>query len=155
MKFEIPASLQREHDELRDFLHRAAQQPGDLGAAALFLQRVLEPHLRREEAFAFPPLGLLAGLAKGRLSPEMAEVFAKTEWLEQNLPGMLAEHRVITAALKELLHAAWQADQAGYGEYAGFAEKLYYHQRIEEEVTYPAAILAGEYLKLRLAATVE
>ena len=32
-----------------------------------------------------------------------------------------------------------------------FAETLLNHARLEEEVLYPAAIVAGEYLKVRLA----
>jgi hypothetical protein len=34
--------------------------------------------------------------------------------------------------------------------HARFAEKLMLHAKTEEEVLYPAAILVGEYLKLKL-----
>jgi len=35
-------------------------------------------------------------------------------------------------------------------EYVEFAENLKLHAKTEEEVMYPAAILVGEYLKLKL-----
>jgi hypothetical protein len=36
-------------------------------------------------------------------------------------------------------------------DHARFAEKLALHAKTEEDVLYPAAILVGEYLKLKLA----
>jgi hypothetical protein len=53
---------------------------------------------------------------------------------------------VVVAALKNLIAAA-EAEKKP--EYARFAEKLMLHAQTEEEVLYPAAILVGEYLKLR------
>jgi len=35
-------------------------------------------------------------------------------------------------------------------QYAEFSEKLILHAQTEEEVMYPAAILVGEYIKLKL-----
>ena len=35
-------------------------------------------------------------------------------------------------------------------EVAAFAEKLMLHAQTEEEVSYPTAILIGEYIKLKL-----
>jgi len=77
----------------------------------------------------------------------MADVFALTDRLEAELPGMLAEHLQIKAALGDLVAAA-NAEKKP--EYARFAEKLMSHARTEEEVLYPAALLVGRYLKLRL-----
>jgi hemerythrin superfamily protein len=77
----------------------------------------------------------------------MADALAHAEWLRRNLDNMLAEHRMIAAAVEDLLKVA------GVGaspELVTFAETLLNHARLEEEVLYPAAIVAGEYLKLRL-----
>ena len=41
------------------------------------------------------------------------------------------------------------ATEEGHNEHARFAQKLILHARTEEEVLYPAAILLGEYLKLK------
>ena len=148
MRIHIPSSLRLEHEELHDFLASAVREPGALGDAARRVVHLLEPHFRKEEAFALPPLGLLERLARGEVQPAMAEVYAQTEWLKNNFATLLYEHYVITAALEQLLAAARATQRVDYVE---FAERLINHARMEEQVMYPAAILVGEYLKLRLA----
>ncbi|HEY3073721.1 MAG TPA: hypothetical protein VGJ74_00980 [Burkholderiales bacterium] len=51
----------------------------------------------------------------------------------------------------ELHHFLAAARAAQRIDYVEFAEKLINHARMEEEVLYPAAIVVGEYLRLRLA----
>jgi hypothetical protein len=60
---------------------------------------------------------------------------------------MLEEHEGIVAALRNLADVARRENKP---EYAEFAEKLILHAQTEEEVSYPTAILIGEYLKLKL-----
>jgi len=60
---------------------------------------------------------------------------------------MLREHKAVVTALKKLMTAAKKEKKP---EHARFAEKLALHAKTEEDVLYPAAILIGEYLKLRL-----
>ena len=67
--------------------------------------------------------------------------------LKADLPHMLAEHQAIVKALDQLAAAGRTERQEAALQ---FAEKLKLHARNEEEVLYPAAILTGEYLKLRL-----
>jgi len=148
MRIAIPPSLVLEHAELHDFLMVAENEPGAVGEAMRRVARLLEPHMRKEEAFAMPPLGLLARLARGECHPDMLEVLAHTDWLRNNLQILLSEHHVIRAAAEHFLAAA-RAE--GRGDCLQFAEKLMHHLRLEEEVMYPAAVLLGEYLKLRLA----
>jgi glycerol-3-phosphate O-acyltransferase len=143
-----PRSLREEHDEMRRFVTRLAREGGATAEAAQRLARVLEIHFNKEESFAAPPLGLLPRLARGDFNPGMADALAHTDWLRQNMANMLAEHRLIAAAVEELLKAA--GSQAS-SELITFAETLLNHARFEEEVLYPAAIVAGEYLKMRLA----
>ena len=78
----------------------------------------------------------------------MARVLEMTDTLKAELPRMLDEHRMIADALQKLIKAASQEKKM---EHIHFAEKLMLHARTEEEVLYPAAILAGEYIKLKLA----
>lgn len=143
---EIPKSLRRDHEELHQVLAQLGRKPGALGEAARRLTRLLEPHFRKEESFAAPPLGLLAALASGKLDAGMREAIAHTEWMRQNYDLMLAEHRMIASAVEALLKAAGERE----AELVSFAEKLLNHARMEEEILYPAAILVGEYLKVRL-----
>ncbi len=107
----------------------------------------MHPHFIKEEAYALPPLGLLADLAQGKSESEVSAVLTMTGKLEAELPTMLSEHKKIVAALKQLTDAAKAENKA---DYVSFAEKLTAHARTEEEVTYPTALLIGRYLKASL-----
>ena len=147
MKFQIPQPMKEEHEELHVELRKAVMAGGKVGEAAKAVAHVLHPHFEREEKFALPPLGLLSALAEGKIVPEMAEVFTMTDTLKAELPQMLEEHKSIVAALEKLKAAAKQEKKP---EVARFAEKLVLHALTEEQVSYPTAILIGEYLKLKL-----
>jgi hemerythrin superfamily protein len=43
-----------------------------------------------------------------------------------------------------------EARKARKPDYTQFAEKLTLHAKNEEEILYPAALLVGEYIKLKL-----
>ncbi len=145
----IPESLKWEHEELHAELARATKAGGKTGAAAKAVAGVLHNHFLKEEEFALPPIGLLAALARGEIEDEMRDVLVMTERLKAELPEMLREHQAVVTALAELTAAAKKEKLA---EHARFAKKLMVHAQTEEEVLYPAAILIGEYLKLRLKA---
>jgi hypothetical protein len=139
-----PEAIHEEHVEIHAALVRATHEPGRLGESARALAAVLDPHFRREEEIATPPLGLLAPLARGPVTPEMQAVLPMTDALERELPRMLEEHRRIGAA-RQRFEAA--ARRAGKAEYVRLAETLAHHARQEEEVLYPAAILVGRFVK--------
>src|SRR5580765_5704279 len=94
-----PKSLREEHAELRQFATNLARQEGESGEAARRLLRVLETHFQKEENFAAPALGLLPHLARGSITPGMSDALAHGDWLRRNLDTMIAEHRMIAAAL--------------------------------------------------------
>jgi hypothetical protein len=147
MKVQIPQPLKAEHDELHADLVKATKAGGKVGEAAIAVARVLHPHFVKEEEYALPPLGLLQVVSRGEVSPEMRAVVTMTDKLQAELPQMLTEHKAIVTAL-EALKAAALAEHNH--EVAHFAEKLVVHARTEEEVMYPAALLVGEYLKIKL-----
>ena len=147
MEFKVPHAMKVEHDELHADLTKAIQSGGKTGAAAKEVAEALHAHFESEEKYALPPLGLLPALADGRITPEMAQVFKMTDMLKAELPRMLDEHQAIIAALKKMIEAAKQEKKM---EHITFAEKLMLHAQNEEEVSYPTAILIGEYLKLKL-----
>lgn len=144
----IPQPLRLEHEELHEELVKATQEAGPVGEAAKAVAKVLHPHFVKEEEYALPPLGLLAPLAEGRITPEMKNAVPMSDKLKADLPEMLQEHRHIVAALETLAETAGKGDKP---EYVRFAEKLKLHAQTEEQVLYPAAILVGEYLKLKPA----
>jgi hypothetical protein len=147
MKFTIPEPLTHEHEELHAQLAKATKLAGPLGDAAKAVARVLHDHFVREEEIAMPPLGLLKDVAAGRIRPEMRQVLVLTDTLKAELPKMLEEHARIKAALADLERVARDQKQP---EVADFARNLALHARTEEEVLYPAVLILGEYLKLKL-----
>lgn len=146
MALTSPPSLKHEHDELHAELVAGTKAGGKTGQAAQAVARVLHPHFVKEEEYALPPLGLLAMLADGKLPPDRDVVISMTERLSKDLGHMLHEHKAIVIELHKLMEAAKSENKP---EYVLFAEKLKLHAQTEEEVLYPAAILIGEYLKLR------
>lgn len=147
----IPESMRAEHEEIHGALVRATQLPGRVGEAARELATILHPHFVREEEIALPPLGLLASLARGEVTPEMRDVLPMTDALRAELPRMLAEHEDIRAATLRLAHAARSEGNAAA---AKLADELRLHARSEEEVFYPAAVLVGDLVRARSVADV-
>jgi hypothetical protein len=146
-KADLPDVIKSEHEELHDELQRATKTGGQTGEAARAVIKVLFPHILLEEEFAIPPLMLLPRLARGEFTPDIERILSKTEVLKAELPRMLEEHKLIVTALRKLLQAAMNEGHTGY---AAFARKLILHAQKEEEILYPASILIGEYVKLRL-----
>lgn len=144
---QAPSALRREHEELHADLARASQAPGRVGETAREVARLLHPHFLREDEFAMPPLALLAPLAHGIVTPDMADVLPLVARLQEELPVMLEEHRAILAAVREFAAAA---ESEGDETLIRFAADLMMHAMMEEEVLYPAAILVGECVKRRL-----
>ncbi len=144
MPLAVPESLVLEHQEMHDALARASREPGLIGDAAKRLLRIMKPHIDKEETFALPPLGMLQQLVRGIHSPEDEAAVIMAWRLREDLDNMVAEHRVIGAALEELLAAAKAELRV---EYAELASKILHHIRMEEQVLYPATILAGDYLR--------
>lgn len=145
MNIKIPESLKLEHEELHNQLAAATKVGGKVGEAAKLVVQTLHPHFVAEEELAIPPLGILPQLIEGKITDEMKDVLKMTEKLKSELPKMLEEHKAIVSALDNLIKAANEENKL---EYVRFAEKLKLHAKTEEEVTYPTALLIGEYLKL-------
>ncbi len=147
VELNIPKPLESEHEGLHSKLVKATKEGGRLGEAAQAVARILHSHFLKEERYALQPLGLLPLLAQGAVEPEMAGVLEVIEGLKRELPQMLREHKEIVRALNELGEAARDENKP---EYVEFAQNLTLHAQMEEEVLYPAALLIGEYIKLRL-----
>ncbi len=147
MELNTPTPLKSEHEALHAEINRAVKLEDRTGKATRLVARLIERHFAKEEEFALPPLGLLPALAQGTIEPGMAAAITMAARLHDELPDLLAEQRVIVAALEELMAAA---ESEGHAELVGFAEKLMLHEEIEQQVSYPTAILIGKYLQLRL-----
>ena len=146
MELKIPPSLKHEHGEMRASLEIAAKAAGKSGEAAREVARLLLPHFKKEEEYALPPLDVLAVMAGGGL-PEMPKsIIDKADRLRHELAEMLREHQAIAKALEDLYETATGDARP---ELARFAKKLLLHAQMEEQIYYPAALVIGDYLKLR------
>lgn len=144
----IPQSLQTEHEEIHEALVAATRAPGRVGAAAKALAAVLDPHFERENQIALPPLGLLAPLAAGDTPAGMQEALVMTDALRKELSRMLEEHKRIRAATEKLRIAAHDEKASVHEQ---LAEALAAHAQTEEEILYPAALLVGDIIRVRMA----
>lgn len=140
----IPTSIEAEHKALHERLRQIMRSGGQTGRAADDVEKLLQAHFVKEEQFALPPLGHLAGLAAGQLPVDSASIIRMTDKLRQELPQMLSEHKKVLAALSRLQAAA---EAEGKPEGVRFAKALSAHATEEEQVLYPAALLVGAYLK--------
>lgn len=147
MEFKVPQPLKEEHEELHTMLKHATDLSGKTGKTAKKVAVLMHPHFIKEEQYALPPLGLLPALAAGKFTPEMKNIIIMTDKLKVELPEMLKEHQQIVEELKILMK---DAAEENHPEIVVFADKLMLHAQTEEEVYYPAAILAGEFIKLKL-----
>lgn len=145
----IPASIRAEHAEIHHALEAATKDTGEVGVAARALAAVLDPHFVREEQIALPPLGLLAPLARGERPPAMRRVLPLTDSLRAELPRMLREHKAIHAATE---HLGEVARAHGNASVQRLAEQLLLHAQNEEEMMYPAALLVGDFVRMRVPA---
>jgi hypothetical protein len=147
MNFDIPMPMKVEHDELHADLVRLTRAQGRTGEAAKAVAKVLHAHFVKENEYALPPLGLLVPLSEGKFDPAMADVLKLTDKLEADMPDMLSEHRDIVVAVKALREAATAENNSAGVQ---FADMLTLHAQMEEQVTYPTALLIGRYVKAML-----
>jgi hypothetical protein len=142
----MPSSIKSEHDSLLARLHVITLFQDSTGIVAIKLLELMEHHFKEEENFVFPPLGLLPSLASGEIHEKSEEVIQLTENLKSQLTHLSVEHQLIKSHMSDLERAARKDNHAGI---IAFIHDVNKHAAFEEEIYFPAAILVGEYLKLR------
>ena len=147
IKMEVPSALAAEHMEVHEELEKAVASGGKTGEAAKVVEERLSEHFEKEEEYALPQLGLLVPLAEGKATAEMKRAIEMSDKLKAEMPKMMEDHKAIVEALENLSAAAKAENKP---QALAFVEMLGAHARTEEQITYPAAILIGEYLKLKL-----
>jgi hypothetical protein len=148
MKLDVPDVLKRDHGKLLLDLRTASIGRGPVSEAAADLLTLLLDHLPREEEYAFRLLGLLPHLVDGTIGEEMAAAIPASDRLRAELRRLRQDHVRIVEAIGRLTEAD---RQEGKREHARLADELLEHARLEEAVLYPAALVVGEYVRLRLA----
>ncbi len=145
--FKIPEPLRMDQNEICVALERAMLSGGKTATAARKLLEVLQPHLLKEEMGLLHVLGALRQLLDGELTPEMGNIPLLTERLKAERFNLAREHERVLRAARGLRRSA---EAEAKTELASFTEHLALRAWMDEVVFYPAAILLGDYLKLRL-----
>ncbi len=144
MPIGIPEAMKEEHEELHKELRRATKMPGQVGKAAKHVAEVLHQHFEKENELALPVIGVARELAEGKTSPDFPKAIELYAKFKAEYEKMLQEHVEIVKALDELDKAARKARKATV---VGFVRKLKLHAKTEEDLTYPAVLMAGRLLK--------
>ena len=144
-----PPSLKEEHEEIMGSLYEFSRLPGETGKSVKELLDVLEPHFEKEERLAMPVLGTLSELASGdKTAVNLRAIVESQDDLLQEYDNMFEEH---TELKKFIQNARRYAKQENHEEVVDLLDALSHHARVEEEVLYPAALLAGTVAKCLLS----
>jgi putative N-acetylmannosamine-6-phosphate epimerase len=144
MPLVIPEAMNQEHEELHEELRRATRIPGAVGEAAKQVAEVLHPHFERENEIALPVIGVIKELAEGKASADFTRARELADKFKQEYERMLQEHVEIVKAFDQLDRAARRAKKKVVSD---FVRKLKLHAKTEEDLTYPAVLLAGKLLQ--------
>ena len=141
MPLSAPPSMEKEHQDIWQLFIGVQNLPGKTGAIAGKLAKDLKLHIDKEESLALPLLGILRDLADGKLNASTAKRASLiSSRFEKEYPGMLHGHKELYKLLERLRDVA---DKEGHLTAVRFAVMVEKHSQEEEEVLYPAAILAG------------
>ena len=139
MKPATPQSIKALHEQLHGELVRVSRESGELGNAAKVVIRLLQGHFEREEAHVLPLLSLLPKLAAQGAPIDLAGADALAKGVRDEVRRLIQGHGFLAASLEDLVRAARTGDHA---EAAEVAYAVMTHLRLEEEVLYPAVLLA-------------
>ena len=139
-----PPSLDEEHEEIMGALGNFAKFRDETGSSIKNLLKVLEPHFQKENKIVMPVLGALSVLVSGEHVPNLQEIAESQGVLLQEYDNMYKEHAQIKVLIEQATRAA---KRENHQEVTDLLEGLAHHARVEEEVLYPAAVLAGTVAK--------
>ncbi len=136
-----PPSAERTHQELLHLLVKVQHLSGKTGSLAEDLAKKLQAHMEKEETLVMPLLGLLPDLMSKKPSATSAKRASRLYLeMKKEYSGMLNGHREIFKLLSRLKKVG---AEEGHLTAVRFAETLETHAKEEEEILYPAALLAG------------
>jgi len=136
--------MMEEHEELHNELKNATRIRGAVGKAAKHVAEVLHPHFEKENELALPIIGVTRELGEGKASEDYSKALELFERFRPEYENMLKEHEEIVNALEKLEAAARKVKNRGVLK---FAHELKLHAKTEEDLTYPAVLMAGRLLK--------
>ncbi len=138
--------MRGEHNQIHASLEKLPHASGKVGEAAKELELGVRPHLFREEKFVMPQLGILRDLALGEAAGDLSWVIPLSEELKKQFPQMQSDHKAIVKYADKLFLAAESEGDQGT---MVFVKHLKAHVQDEEDIVYPAAMLAGQFIKMK------
>ncbi len=136
-----PPSAERTHEELLQLLVKIQHLSGKTGSLAEDVAKELHGHMEKEEELVMPLLGLLPEMSSGKQRDASRKRAARLYVeLKKEYPKMLNTHKGILKLLSRLRKVG---AEEGHLTAVRFAEALENHAKEEEEILYPAALLAG------------
>lgn len=147
---DIPQSLRLEHDETLNRLAVLAKRRGPVGVEARKALVLFKQHIAREQEFIMPPLTLLAVLADGKATPDMAWAVVMADRVKAERERIFQEHTQVTDALNALLAAGQRAHDRDAIE---FAQSAAADSLNDIEILEPMVVVIGDYLRGKLAAS--
>ncbi len=148
----VPKSMEEEHEEIMQSLQQASTLSDETGKAVSELLKTLQPHFEKEERYAMPVLGSLRDLVGQEKISNLREIADTQGALLQEYESMYQEHETLR---KFIQRAEESAEKENHKQVAETLEALAHHARVEEEVLYPAALLAGTLAKVLLPSRTE
>ena len=137
-----PPSANRSHEDLLQLLVGVQYLSGKTGSLAEDFAKKLKVHMELEESLAMPLLGILKEVLDGKLSKASSRRAARLyQRMKNEYPNMLNGHQQL---IKQLTLLKKVATEEGHPTAIRFVEALQQHSEEEEEVLYPAALLAGK-----------
>ncbi len=133
--------------EIMGSLRSSANFSDGTGRAVKELLKVLEPHFEKEEKVAMPVLGSLSELVSGEHVSNLREIADSQGALLQEYENMFQEHQILKQFIER---AKAESKREGHEDVSDLLDALGHHARVEEEVLYPAALLAGTLAKCLL-----
>ncbi len=137
------STLAREHEEMRDSLARAMNEPGLVGQAASRVAQLCLPHFDVEERSVFPAFAIMHEVILKNLHPEKVRILPLLEQFNRAHDFLAQQHKAMVAAIEALSEAAREGRNE---EIAEFARRLRDHERLESEVLYPTVRMIGRFL---------
>ncbi|HMK46105.1 MAG TPA: hypothetical protein VK436_05720 [Methanocella sp.] len=147
MRPKVPGVLDEEYESLYNDLKNAANTQGYVGDAAKDAFRLLQPHYQKDHEFALPPLKLIATIANENINEQVHYLQTMSGRVKRDLAQLKTEIDGIIKALDHLASVALREDKR---EHHTLARNMTRFLRNEIEILYPASILIGEIIALRI-----
>lgn len=139
------SALEALNAELKDQLAYAVSLRGRTGDVARELDLKLKEHVRHEDETVTPLLAAFEDLAAGQWPSDAMALGERFRAAERSYPRLISEHGDILAVAGRLREVAGAESEE---EVVAMCDKLQCFAKVEEKVLYPAAVIAGRYLRM-------